>query len=98
MLTGFGLQHISSLLIKHASSVLFVQITSDGHSGSGQTPGIAWEKFQKKGCPRMKIWHGKRFSGKIDGVEVDIGDFHNQWTLLLLQKNYGYDVTFLVLL
>jgi hypothetical protein len=31
-------------------------------------------------------------------VEVDIGDFHNQWTLLLLQKNYGYDVTFLVLL
>ncbi|KAG2702523.1 hypothetical protein I3760_06G093900 [Carya illinoinensis] len=47
---------------------LFV-ITSDGHSCSGQTPDIAWEKCQKKGFTRMKIWHGKRFSCKIDGVE-----------------------------
>ena len=78
MLIGFGLQHISIPLIKRASSVLSVQITSDGHSGSGQTPDIAWEKVQKKGCPRIKIWHGKRFSCKIDGVEVYIGDFHNQ--------------------
>lgn len=50
-----------------------MQIASDGYSCSAQTPDIAWEKFQKKGCPRMKIWHGKRFSCKIDGVEVDIG-------------------------
>ncbi|XP_062162867.1 uncharacterized protein LOC133869800 isoform X2 [Alnus glutinosa] len=62
---------------------LFV-ITSDGHSGSGQTPGIAWEKFQKKGCPRMKIWHGKRFSGKIDGVEFF--GFKNQLVQRLLRE------------
>lgn len=50
-----------------------MQITSsDAHSSSGQTPDIAWEKFQKKHCPRMKTWHGKRLSCKIDGVEVDL--------------------------
>ena len=51
----------------------FSQITSaDGHSSSGQTPDIAWDKFQKKYCPRVKVWHGnrKRFSCNIDGVEV----------------------------
>ncbi|KAG4116330.1 hypothetical protein ERO13_D12G163150v2 [Gossypium hirsutum] len=48
---------------------LFV-ISCDGQSCSGQTPDIAWEKFQKMGCPHLKIWHGKRFSCKIDGVEV----------------------------
>ncbi|KAK8604295.1 hypothetical protein V6N13_099242 [Hibiscus sabdariffa] len=47
---------------------LFV-ISCDGQSCSGQTPDIAWEKFQKTGCPNLKIWHGKRFSCKIDGVE-----------------------------
>ncbi|GLT36955.1 hypothetical protein SLA2020_113000 [Shorea laevis] len=45
------------------------RITSDGCSCSGQTPDISWEKFQKTGCPSLKIWHGKRFSCKIDGVE-----------------------------
>ncbi|MBA0743969.1 hypothetical protein Gogos_006615, partial [Gossypium gossypioides] len=48
---------------------LFV-ISCDGQSCSGQTPDIAWEKFQKMGCPHLKIWHGKRFSCKIDGVEI----------------------------
>ncbi|KAK6242610.1 hypothetical protein SCA6_007999 [Theobroma cacao] len=47
---------------------LFV-ISCDGQSCSGQTPDIAWEKFQKTGCPHLKIWHGKRFSCRIDGVE-----------------------------
>ncbi|XVE91644.1 hypothetical protein REPUB_Repub01dG0027700 [Reevesia pubescens] len=44
-------------------------ISCDGQSCSGQTPDIAWEKFQKTACPHLKIWHGKRFSCKIDGVE-----------------------------
>lgn len=50
-------------------------IAADGQSSSGQTPYIAWEKVQKAFFPRMKIWHGKRFSCKIDGVEVDIDSF-----------------------
>ncbi|KMT08901.1 hypothetical protein BVRB_6g136210 [Beta vulgaris subsp. vulgaris] len=46
------------------------QITSnDKHFGSGETPDRAWESFQKK-YSRIKLWHGKRFSGKIDGVEL----------------------------
>ncbi|KAF8021381.1 hypothetical protein BT93_G1731 [Corymbia citriodora subsp. variegata] len=48
---------------------LFMVTAADGHSCSGQTPNIAWDRFQKKGFPRMKIWHGKRFSCKIDGTE-----------------------------
>ncbi|XP_056164466.1 uncharacterized protein LOC115670869 isoform X4 [Syzygium oleosum] len=48
---------------------LFMVTAVDGHSCSGQTPNIAWDRFQKKGFPRMKIWHGKRFSCKIDGTE-----------------------------
>ncbi|XP_048134764.1 uncharacterized protein LOC115752852 isoform X2 [Rhodamnia argentea] len=48
---------------------LFTVTAADGHSCSGQTPNIAWDRFQKKGFPRMKIWHGKRFSCKIDGTE-----------------------------
>ncbi|XP_048232822.1 uncharacterized protein LOC8264610 isoform X2 [Ricinus communis] len=48
---------------------LFLITSAGGHSCSGQTPDIAWEKFQKKGCSRMKIWHGKRYSCKIDGIE-----------------------------
>ncbi|GMY25815.1 hypothetical protein FCV25MIE_21057 [Fagus crenata] len=44
-------------------------ISSDGQSFSGQTPDIAWDKFQKKGCPRTKILNGKRLSSKTDGVE-----------------------------
>ncbi|XP_077217044.1 DNA binding protein isoform X2 [Tasmannia lanceolata] len=47
------------------------RITSmDGESCTGQTPDIAWETFQKKSGPRVKMWHGKRFSCKIDGIEL----------------------------
>lgn len=49
------------------------QIVSDGVPCSGETPDIAWESFQKKGCPRVKLWHGKRYSCNIDGIEVYIG-------------------------
>ncbi|XP_050203355.1 uncharacterized protein LOC126653495 isoform X2 [Mercurialis annua] len=48
---------------------LFLITSADGHSCSGQTADIAWEKFQKKGCLRVNILHGKRFSCKIDGIE-----------------------------
>lgn len=84
--TIFGLQCILSLLMKYASSILITQISSDGHSCSGQTPDIAWGKFQKNGCPRTKILNGKRFSSKIDGVEVDIGDFQ-PLNFVSMQKN-----------
>ncbi|KAJ7943316.1 DNA binding protein [Quillaja saponaria] len=47
----------------------FVITSADGQSFSAQTPDIAWEEFQKKGCTRIKIWHGKRSLCKIDGVE-----------------------------
>ncbi|KAL9225868.1 hypothetical protein vseg_001745 [Gypsophila vaccaria] len=46
------------------------QITSDNdQSESGDTPDRAWANFQKKYCSRVKLWPGKRFSGKVDGVE-----------------------------
>ncbi|KAL2905350.1 Histone-lysine N-methyltransferase ATX2 [Bienertia sinuspersici] len=46
------------------------QITSnDKQCGSGETPDRACDNFQKKCCSRIKLWHGKRSSGKIDGVE-----------------------------
>ncbi|KAL9149122.1 hypothetical protein ABFS82_12G090300 [Erythranthe guttata] len=45
----------------------FVISSSDGKSCSGDTPDMAWESFQKKGC--SKLLHGKRFSCKIDGAE-----------------------------
>ncbi|MBA0863893.1 hypothetical protein Goshw_027091, partial [Gossypium schwendimanii] len=57
-------------ITKQKCASIFMQISCDGQSCSGQTPDIAWEKFQKMGCPHLKIWHGKRFSCKIDGVEV----------------------------
>ncbi|KAL0003640.1 hypothetical protein SO802_011201 [Lithocarpus litseifolius] len=59
-------------------------ISSDGHSCSGQTPDIAWGKFQKNGCPRTKILNGKRFSSKIDGVEFF--GFKNQLVQRLLRE------------
>ncbi|XVF85783.1 hypothetical protein PTKIN_Ptkin17bG0145400 [Pterospermum kingtungense] len=62
---------------------LFV-ISSDGQSCSGQTPDIAWEKFQKTGCSHLKIWHGKRFSCKIDGVEFF--GFKNPFVQRLLRE------------
>ncbi|KAJ9174145.1 hypothetical protein P3X46_017205 [Hevea brasiliensis] len=63
---------------------LFVITSADGHLCSGQTPDIAWEKFQKKGCLRMKIWHGKRFSCKIDGIEFF--GFRNPFVQRLLRE------------
>ncbi|XP_031376678.1 uncharacterized protein LOC116192300 isoform X2 [Punica granatum] len=56
----------------HEGSIgpLFEITTAHGHSCSGPTPNVAWEKFQKKGVPRKKIRHDKRFSCKIDGVEL----------------------------
>ncbi|XP_054823161.1 uncharacterized protein LOC129321425 isoform X2 [Prosopis cineraria] len=48
----------------------FMITSADGYSCSGKTPDIAWEEFQKRGCPRMKIWHGKRLSSKMDGLEL----------------------------
>ncbi|KAK7360635.1 hypothetical protein VNO77_02643 [Canavalia gladiata] len=47
----------------------FLISSDDGGLSSGKTPDQAWEEFQKKGCPRMKIWHGKRLSSKMDGLE-----------------------------
>ncbi|KAA8532878.1 hypothetical protein F0562_033005 [Nyssa sinensis] len=63
---------------------LFVITSTDGQSCSGQTPDIAWESFQKKGCPRIKLWHGKRFSCKIDGVEFF--GFKNSFVQRLLRE------------
>ncbi|XP_065860602.1 uncharacterized protein [Euphorbia lathyris] len=63
---------------------LFLINSVDGHSCSGQTPDIAWENFQKKGCPRVKIWHGKRFSCKIDGIEFF--GFRNPFVQRLLRE------------
>ncbi|GMH15255.1 hypothetical protein Nepgr_017096 [Nepenthes gracilis] len=51
---------------------IFQITSSDSQSCSGQTPDIALENIQKKGFSRIKLWHGKRFSCKIDGVEVDL--------------------------
>ncbi|KAG6573966.1 hypothetical protein SDJN03_27853, partial [Cucurbita argyrosperma subsp. sororia] len=48
---------------------LFMILSMDGRSFSGQTPDIAWEMFQRKSCLHTKIWHGKRSSCKVDGVE-----------------------------
>ncbi|GJV89002.1 putative FY-rich, FY-rich, WD40/YVTN repeat-like-containing domain protein [Tanacetum coccineum] len=39
----------------------FVISSTDGQSCSGQTPDIAWEGFQKKGCVRIKFWQGNIF-------------------------------------
>ncbi|KAL1198392.1 hypothetical protein V5N11_004212 [Cardamine amara subsp. amara] len=38
-------------------------------SWTGQTPDIAWGKFQKTGYSHLKIWHGKRFTCKMNGME-----------------------------
>lgn len=49
-----------------------MQISSDdGSSSSGKTPDQPWVEFQKKIWPRNKIWHGKRLSSKMDGLEVN---------------------------
>ncbi|KAF9591574.1 hypothetical protein IFM89_004628 [Coptis chinensis] len=48
----------------------FVITSTDGESCSGQTPDMVWDKFQKNTSPRLKLGHAKRFSCKIDGVEI----------------------------
>ncbi|XP_073219859.1 uncharacterized protein [Cicer arietinum] len=62
----------------------FLISSDDGSSASGKTPDFAWEEFQKKGCPRMKIWHGKRLSSKMDGFELF--GFKNQFIQRLLRE------------
>ncbi|XP_038997347.1 uncharacterized protein LOC120122221 [Hibiscus syriacus] len=59
-------------------------ISCDGQSCSGQTPDIAWEKSQKMGGSHLKIWHGKRFSCKIDSVEFF--GFKNPFVQRLLRE------------
>ncbi|KAL7163734.1 hypothetical protein ACSBR2_039788 [Camellia fascicularis] len=63
---------------------LFSITYTDGESCSGHTPDIAWKNFQKKGCPHIKLWHGKRFSCKIDGVEFF--GFKNPFVQRLLRE------------
>ncbi|XP_043716398.1 uncharacterized protein LOC122664583 [Telopea speciosissima] len=63
---------------------LFVITSTDGQSCSGQTPDIAWDCFQKKSGPRVKMWHGKRSSCKIDGVELF--GFRNPFVQRLLRE------------
>ncbi|KAL2576486.1 hypothetical protein AAZV13_16G079900 [Glycine max] len=62
----------------------FLISSDDGSSSSGKTPDQAWEEFQKKGCPRIKIWHGKRLSSKMDGLELF--GFKNQFIQRLLRE------------
>ncbi|VYS47194.1 unnamed protein product [Arabidopsis thaliana] len=38
-------------------------------SWTGQTPDIAWGKLQKTDFSHLKIWHGKRFTCKMGGME-----------------------------
>lgn len=59
-------------------------IVSDGVPCSGETPDIAWESFQKKGCPRVKLWHGKRYSCNRDGIEFF--GFKNPFVQRLLRE------------
>ncbi|KAG8366476.1 hypothetical protein BUALT_Bualt17G0083900 [Buddleja alternifolia] len=58
--------------------------STDGKSCSGDTPDIAWESFQKKGCSQIKLRHGKRFSCKINGVEFF--GFKNTFVQRLLRE------------
>ncbi|KAI3467220.1 hypothetical protein Pfo_023883 [Paulownia fortunei] len=60
----------------------FTISSTDGKSCSGDTPDITWESFQKKAC--SKLWHGKRFSCKIDGVEFF--GFKNTFVQRLLRE------------
>ncbi|KAL5725790.1 hypothetical protein ACHQM5_008894 [Ranunculus cassubicifolius] len=57
-------------ICKGLKGPLFQITSSDGESCSGQTPDIAWDSFQKKSTPQGKSGSGKRFSCKIDGVEL----------------------------
>lgn len=51
--------------------ILLLQISlADRHSCSGQIPGTVWERLQKNFFSRTEAWNGKKFSCKIDGIEV----------------------------
>lgn len=62
----------------------FLISSDDGNSATGKTPDSAWEEFQKKGYNRMKIWHGKRLSSKMYGLELF--GFKNQFIQRLLRE------------
>ncbi|CAL9164676.1 unnamed protein product [Musa hybrid cultivar] len=63
---------------------LFVVASTDGDSSTGHTPDIAWENLQKTNGPRVKNRNGKRFSSKIDGVELF--GFRNPFVQRLLRE------------
>ncbi|KAK7346135.1 hypothetical protein VNO80_20650 [Phaseolus coccineus] len=72
-------------LVRIWVSMCFIYIScDDGSSSSGKTPDQPWEEFQKKSCPRIKIWHGKRLSSKMDGLEFF--GFKNQSIQRLLRE------------
>ncbi|CAJ2636399.1 unnamed protein product [Trifolium pratense] len=71
----------------------FLISSDDGNSVSGKTPDFAWKEFQKKGCTRMKSWHGKRLSSKMDGLELF--GFKNQFIQRLLRE-LGADINGIV--
>lgn len=66
-------------------------LSMDGSSFSGQTPDIAWDMFQRKGCLHTKIWHGKRSSCKVDGVEVELFSF-NLLSVCFLALNFSTEL------
>ncbi|KAL3654322.1 hypothetical protein CASFOL_004003 [Castilleja foliolosa] len=59
-----------------------ISSSTDGKTCAGDTPDIAWESFQKKSF--SKLWRGKRFSSKIDGVEFF--GFKNTFVQRLLRE------------
>ncbi|GFP95321.1 hypothetical protein PHJA_001676400 [Phtheirospermum japonicum] len=59
-----------------------ISSSTDVKTCSGDTPDIAWDSFQKKSF--SKLWHGKRFSSKIDGVEFF--GFKNTFVQRLLRE------------
>lgn len=73
-----SLKHFIRLCIRFflRMETLFMQIRYSDESWTGQTPDIAWGKFQKKmGFSNLKVWHGKRFTCKMNGMEVHLGFF-----------------------
>ncbi|XP_042391551.1 uncharacterized protein LOC121982506 isoform X1 [Zingiber officinale] len=62
---------------------LFMVASTDGESSTGHTPDIAWVNFQKN-VPRVKTGNGKRFSSKIDGIQLF--GFRNPFVQRLLRE------------
>ncbi|XP_042052237.1 uncharacterized protein LOC121797660 isoform X2 [Salvia splendens] len=69
-------------IIEGLKGPLFKISSTDGKLCSGDTPEIAWERFQKKGS--SKALHARRFSCKIDAVEFF--GFKNTFVLRLLRE------------